>query len=218
MKKIFCFLPALALIMALSGCCANNSCNCQDELADALLFSFQVGGTNGFAAAEIDTLIIVRITHPTAAYPTIVRDSVLRILPLTASGTDLKRDSIAINNASPFSLTGGNTKLSAYDYQLNASQVTAANGFRTTRRFSYTITNIKLDGRYNANGCCTCYLNTEKQFDISSRFLVATTDVRTFPARTTAVQTGATPAQTKVIAVNTSAPIPQTPTVTLLTR
>ena len=181
--------------MALSGCCANNSCICEDELADALFFSFDIKTANGFAAAEIDTLFIVRITHPTAAYPTIVRDSVLRILPLTASGTDLKRDSIVINNASPFSLAGGNTKLSAYDYQINASQVTASGGIRTTRRFTYTITNIKLDGRYDANGCCTCYLNTQKQFNISSRFLVATTNLQGSRPITTAVQTAATPAQ-----------------------
>ncbi|RZL00027.1 MAG: hypothetical protein EOO62_24290 [Hymenobacter sp.] len=141
----------------------------------------------------------MRITHPTPAYPTIVRDSVLRILPLTASGTDLKRDSIVINNAAPFSLAGGNTKLSAYDYQINASQVTASGGVRTTKRYTYTITNIKLDGRYDANGCCTCYLNTQKQFDISSRFLTATTDLRTTRPTTTASQTAVTPAQTKLV-------------------
>ena len=183
--------------MALAGCCANNSCICEDELADALFFSFPIGGTNGFAAAEVDTLFIVRITHPTAAYPTIVRDSVLRILPLTASGTDLKRDSIVINNAAPFTLSGGNTKLSAYDFQINASQVTASGGIRTTKRFTYTITNVKLDGRYDANGCCTCYLNTQKQFNISSRSLVATTDLRTTRPTTTVVQMAATAAQFK---------------------
>jgi hypothetical protein len=200
MKKIFCFLPALALVMALSGCCANNSCNCEDELADALFFSFQIGGPNGFAAAEVDTLFIVRITRPTAAYPTIVRDSVLRILPLTASGTELKRDSIVINNASPFSLAGGNTKLSAYDYQINVSQVTASgSGSRTTKRFTYAITNIKLDGRYDANGCCTCYLNTEKQFDISSRSLEAKTNLQGPRPITTVGQVVVSSAQTKLV-------------------
>jgi len=115
-------------------------------------------------------------------------------------------------------LAGGNTKLSAYDYEINAYRVTAKGGIRTTQRLSYKITNIKLDGRYNANGCCTCYLNTQKQFDISSRFLEATTNLQTTRPTTTAVLMAAMPTQTKVIVVNANAPIPQTPTVTLLTR
>jgi len=156
------------MLLALAGCCANDICVCQDELADALFFTFRIGGTNGFRADQIDTLFIVRIPHPTTLVPKPTRDSVLRILPLASGGSALTQDSlIAINNAAPFAASGG-LKLDSYDYQITAYQYNKAapNGIRY--RYTFKVSNIKLAGDYQANGCCTCYSNTGKQFDLSS--------------------------------------------------
>jgi hypothetical protein len=173
MKKILCSIPGLLLLLALAGCCANDVCICQDELADALFFTPRIGGANGFQANQVDTLFIVRIPRPTAAVPSPVKDSVLRILPLGTNGTTLTQDSVvAINNAAPFAASGG-VKLDAYTYQITAYQYSKAapNGIRY--RYTFKIDNIKLAGQYVANGCCTCYQNTGKQFNLSSNLSAA---------------------------------------------
>ncbi|TVT43630.1 hypothetical protein FNT36_05975 [Hymenobacter setariae] len=173
MKKILCSIPGLLIMLALAGCCANDICVCQDELADALFFTFRIGGTNGFRADQIDTLFIVRIPHPTALVPKPTRDSILRILPLANGGATLTQDSlIAINNAAPFAASGG-LKLDAYDYQITAYQYSKAAPVGGRYRYTFKISNIKLDGQYQANGCCTCYSNTGKQFDLSSNLSAA---------------------------------------------
>jgi hypothetical protein len=174
MKKIICSIPGLLMLLALAGCCANDICICQDELADALFFTFRVGGANGFRADQVDTLFIVRIPHPTALVPKPTRDSILRVLPLAANGTQLTEDStISINNAAPFAASGG-LKLKDYDYQITAYQYSksAPNGNRY--RYTFKISNIVIDGQYNAKGCCTCYQNTGKQFDLSSNLYSGT--------------------------------------------
>ena len=62
-------LPALATCLALASCCANDTCNCQDELADALFFRFNYtrkrqldasGKTIGFNASDVDTIRVSR--------------------------------------------------------------------------------------------------------------------------------------------------------------
>lgn len=208
MRKILCAGPVLALLLALAGCCANDVCICQDELADALLFKFELGGPTGFRPSQVDTFFIVRITYPRANSPVgtaIVRDSVLRVLPLVISASgdttiavdknSVDQNSIVINNAAPFASAGSTTKLNAYDYRINVYQTISRGGRRTTRRIFYLINNIQLAGENVGRGCCTCYTNTAKQFDLSRT---------TQPAQA---------AQTHVV----TAP-PTEPIVTLLTR
>lgn len=168
------------MLLALAGCCANDVCICNDALADALSFKFELGGATGFRPSQIDTFWIVRITYPLANAPVgtmIVKDSVLRVLPLviSASGdttiapgpntTDL--NSIVINNAAPFASAGSTTKLNAYDYRISAYQAISQGGTHTVKRISYLINNIKLAGQNDSRGCCSCYSNTLKQFDLS---------------------------------------------------
>lgn len=177
------------MLLALAGCCANDICVCNDALADALAFKFELGGSTGFRPSQVDTFWIVRITYPSAISPVgtaIVRDSVLRVLPLviSASGdttiaTDL--NSIVINNAAPFASAGSTTKLSAYDYRINTYQTISRGGSRIIRRTSFLINNIKLSGKDDASGCCTCYENTGKQFDLSGQSYVGQTPVDTLP-------------------------------------
>jgi len=182
MKKILCSIPGLLLLLALAGCCANDICICQDELADALFFTFRIGGANGFRGDQVDTVFIVRFPHPTALVPRPTPDSVLRVLPLANGGTTLTQDSIiAINNAAPFAASGG-LKLDSYDYQITAYQYSKAAPNGTRYRYTFKVSNIKLAGQYVANGCCTCYSNTGKQFDLRSNLsTVAQTKVVTAP-------------------------------------
>jgi hypothetical protein len=180
MKKILCSIPVLAMLLALAGCCANDVCLCDDALADALSFEFKVGGTTGFPPSQIDTFFIVRITTPAANAPVgtmIVKDSVLRVLPLAISGSDTtiatgpngtNLNSIVINNAAPFASAGSTTKLDAYTYRINAYQRVTRGGKRTISRVFFLINNIKLAGKDDPSGCCTCYENTLKVFDLSS--------------------------------------------------
>lgn len=182
MKKILCSIPRLLLLLALTGCCANDVCICQDELADALFFTFRIGGATGFQAAQVDTLFIVRIPHPTSLVPNPARDSVLRILPLANGGTTLTQDSIiSINNAAPFAATGG-VKLDAYDYQITAYQYNKAAPNGTRYRYTFKVSNIRLAGQYVANGCCTCYSNTGKQFDLRSNLSAAAAQTKVVTA------------------------------------
>jgi hypothetical protein len=175
MKKILCSIPVLAMLLALAGCCANDVCLCNDALADALSFEFKIGkDSNNLWVSQIDTFFIVRITTPTANSPVgtmIVKDSVLRVLPLTISGSDTtiatNLNSIVINNAAPFASAGSTTKLDAYTYRINAYKRVTRGGVRTISRVFFLINNIKLAGKDDPSGCCTCYENTLKQFDLS---------------------------------------------------
>jgi len=78
--------------------------------------------------------------------------------------TTLKeQDIIVINNASPFT-SSGSTKLNAYTYRIEVVKNRAGN-----RRplATYYLTDIQLNGNYDANGCCTCYINTAKTYKLT---------------------------------------------------
>ncbi|RYY15507.1 MAG: hypothetical protein EOO36_12610 [Cytophagaceae bacterium] len=189
MKKILCLLPSLLTLLALAGCCANNVCICQDELADALFFKInytphrQYSGTTptSFSANDVDTIRIYRITRSPVTPKDTIIDSVTVARPHEYRGGDtliaptatvvntgggtttlLYQDLVVINNASPFASTGG--KLSNYNYRIgiirNASK-------RRKPLAIYAVSNIALQGRYDANGCCTCYQNTGKSYALA---------------------------------------------------
>jgi hypothetical protein len=168
-KKTLRRLPALATCVALAGCCANDTCVCNDLLADALLFSFKIGGADGFLATDVDTLLVTRITHPdpnTNAKPS--RETKLLTYPLTADTLALRNNSFIINNAAPFASAGNTTKLDAYDYRIVAVRTKQVAGRKVQTRYLFKINNIQLAGNYKANGCCTCYENSGKRFDVNA--------------------------------------------------
>lgn len=186
---------------ALSGCCANGVCICEDELADALFFRLnytahrQYSGTTptSFNARDIDTLRIYRTTRPPANARdtlsfvrstdsvTVVRvarpsstspaDTVIYTPTTTSAGTTLvERDVVVINNTSPFASTS-TTKLSGYTYRIGVIN----NASRRRKPIAiYYLTNVQLAGRFNANGCCTCYENTGKSYTLTAKSLVTT--------------------------------------------
>lgn len=179
-KKTLRRLPALATCLALAGCCANDTCLCNDLLADALLFSFKIGGTDGFLATDVDTLLVTRITHPdpqTNAKPS--RETKLLTYPLTADTLALRNNSFIINNAAPFASAGGTTKLKDYDYRIVAVRTKQVAGRKVQTRYLFKINNIQLAGDYKANGCCTCYENSSKRFDVN----IAASDTATVVPR-----------------------------------
>ncbi len=162
-------LSAGAACLALAGCCANSVCLCNDKLADALYFSFQIGGSGGFRATDVDTLLVTRITNADPTRNILAnRETKLLVLPLTSDTLGLKRDSLLINNASPFASAGGTTKLDAYDYRIVAVRTRQVAGRKITARYVFKVNNIKLAGRYKADGCCTCYENLGKEFSFNA--------------------------------------------------
>jgi hypothetical protein len=169
LKKTLRRLPTLAACLALAGCCANDTCLCRDELADALVFSFQIGGNGGFLATDVDTLLVTRITQPdprTTALPN--RETKLLTYALTADTLQLRNNSFVINNAVPFASAGTTTKLDAYDYRIVAVRTKQVAGRKVVRRYLFKVNSIQLTGNYKANGCCTCYENVSKSFVVNS--------------------------------------------------
>ncbi len=192
-------LSVFAMCLALAGCCANDVCNCQDELADALFFRFNYtrkrkldvsNKTIGFNASDIDTIRISRTNVLPAALQgpgkdtlgfvrqtdvvTVVRqldtskfpgDTIIMTeVPYTyTNGTTTilkEQDILVINNASPFA-SSSTTKLNAYTYRIQPIK-------NRQPLATYYITGIDLKGRYNANGCCTCYENTGKTYTLTT--------------------------------------------------
>lgn len=168
LKKTLRRLPALATCLALAGCCANDTCLCDDKLADALIFSFKIGGTGGFRATDVDSLLVTRITHPdkkTNAKPN--RETKLLTYALTPDTLRLVDNSFVINNAVPFASAGSTTKLNAYDYRIVAVRTKQVAGRKVISRFVFKVDSIKLAGSYKASGCCTCYENSSKKFEFN---------------------------------------------------
>jgi hypothetical protein len=149
------FAPSLLAALLLSGCCADNECNCPDEpLADAIVLRF---GT-GFTDADLDTIVVQR-------YPLYVSNAPdpRKIIPETATlvrtGTHV-RDSLVLNNTTPFSQQNG-TKLNNYRYVVRYLRKVPLKPNKA--QLAYIIDSVALEGSYQGDGCCTCYQNTRKQ-------------------------------------------------------
>jgi hypothetical protein len=197
--KTFLRCAALAPLLALvAGCCANNACDCDDLQADSLFLvlkdaskSSSPTDTTYFSTAQLDTVYLQRYAPATPARPangatpaqpaqpegalsdpvsivraqqTKVNTALLR--KLNRATPRLSPDStIVISNTTPFapSITGG--KLNAYNYVLTVQD----RSVKPRRTYTYKLVNIMLQGQYNADGCCTCYENSKKQFTLIGR-------------------------------------------------
>jgi hypothetical protein len=148
----FLRFSALALLgpALWGGCCANNVCEPDDPLADAVKLRF----SSRFALSDLDTLTVLR-------YPKVVTSSTRpETVTLVRAQVPLRGDSILINNSTPFARTG-NTNLGNYRYEVQylAHPNNVRKGVPTT---ALVIENILLQGSFEANGCCTNYANTAK--------------------------------------------------------
>ena len=178
MKNLLRFLPLSPLLVLAAGCCANSDNNCRDTLEDSLYFTLNDDPSKGnaFTPAELDTVYLLRFNPLTAGrnYDSIPLTDTLRArqqkrTPLLAqklkdAGLDTKKtNTIVLSNAFPFvpGTTGG--KLSSYYYSL----VIKDKSVKPTPTYTFPINQILLKGRYNADGCNTCYQNTLKQARVS---------------------------------------------------
>jgi hypothetical protein len=193
MKKILCSIPGLLMLLALAGCCANDTCLCADTgLADALQFKFnytthrQTSGGKfiSFNASDIDTLRIYRTALNINTLPNFVAttDSVTigRPLYITSRGDTLISDTLRVTSSggTPRKIgaqstvvinnatpfpASGGAKLNAYTYRISLIRNRSKNRKPT---YSYYLTDIFLDGENEANGCCSCYRNLGKAFTL----------------------------------------------------
>lgn len=150
----FCFtiLLTVATGLLLSGCCANNVCDCNDADADVVELRFASSFSNAVSNADLDTVVIQRypVRLLTGAKPEIVT------LIRTAARS---RDSIRLNNNSPFPQIS-TTKLDSFRYVVQ--YYVTQPGRKAALTTLLTINKIKLQGSLNGDGCCTCYVNSEK--------------------------------------------------------
>ncbi|WP_310395129.1 hypothetical protein [Hymenobacter sp.] len=148
----FRFSAALFLgaALLLSGCCANDVCDCQDEQADAIRVRF----SPAFSPSDLDTLIVKRYSLPLS--PASKVDSVTLV-----QGAGQERDSITVvlNNNTPFAAVGAN-KLDKFGYQIR--YLTQQPRQKPKPTTVLIIESIQLDGQLDGDGCCTCYTNSLK--------------------------------------------------------
>ena len=143
--------------LLLSGCCANNVCDCQDGQADAIKLHFRVSadslaGGMGFGKRDVDTIIIQRSPLPYKA--TTKPETVVLIRTLAHA-----RDSIVLNNNTPFGQVGS-TKVNGYRYVIQ--YLTQNPNSKPVPTTVLVINKTDLAGRLDGTGCCTCYTNTRK--------------------------------------------------------
>ncbi len=195
--KIFFRCAAFAPLVALvAGCCANNTCNCDDLQADSLYLVLKdapsagvANDTTYFTAAQLDTVYLQRYATAKPAQPatattpaiaaqpegalsapiTIIRAQQANVnsaLLRKLTRANLPNTTLVISNNTPFApgTTGG--KLDAFNYLLTVQD----RSVRAPRRlYTFTVKNIALQGQYAGDGCCTCYENTQKQFQLVGR-------------------------------------------------
>lgn len=185
MRGLIRFLLPLGLGALLAGCCANEACNCQDQLADALFFRFDTGPGGFVPRTELDTVVVKRYALPldSAGRPNLKRltpqnkkiksftdlaDSLDRVgsfdLATLARSTAgranaVQTDTVVLNNTLPFAQSGAR-KLNAYLYRIAVRRAPGQLLRNNPRR--YEVKDVALRGEFDGNGCCTCYRNTLK--------------------------------------------------------
>ena len=182
----FRFLLPLGLgALLLAGCCANNVCDCQDQLADALFFRFDTGPGGFVPRTELDTVAVRRYALPldSAGRPSLrsltpknkkiksftdLADSLDRVgsfdlatLARSTAGRPnaVQTDTVVLNNTLPFAQSGAR-KLNAYLYRIAVRRAPGQLLRNNPRR--YEVRDVALRGEFDGNGCCTCYRNTLK--------------------------------------------------------
>jgi hypothetical protein len=183
-----------SLLALVAGCCANSVNTCGDDLyADSLYFQFD---TSSFTKAELDTVYLQRYTPARAAVPA---NGSTPAVPATAvsysdpinivrakqgagltsglrarlKSANLGDSTLVISNNSPFSPSVSGGKLTAYHYLITVQNKPVRPG----QTYQFDVDFIQLEGRYNADGCTTCYENTKKYFQINSKTAKVERDV-----------------------------------------
>ncbi|MGI4761179.1 MAG: hypothetical protein ACRYF0_10760 [Janthinobacterium lividum] len=202
MNLLFRGAACAPLLALLAGCCANNPNTCDDLQADSL---FLVPANNrvnadtvrvSFTRAELDTVYLQRYAPATAARPATTTLPAIPAQPKGALSTPvsivraqqtlvnaaLRRkldaanlsvaNTIVISNTVPFSPSTTGGKLNAYNYVLTIHDLSV----KGAPTYVDTLVQIQFQGQYYADGCTTCYENTQKTFVLKGRNTTKTID------------------------------------------
>lgn len=160
----------VALLAGLGACCASSSCDCQDARADTFYLQFSVDSLapgTGFRAAELDTVQLIR---------RVISEKV----PRRADTVQVVRSRravaapILLERTTPFPARD-TLQLADYTYSILLPKATPAQ--------RYELTDVLVEGGFEADGCCTCYLNRRKSLRVDGQPL----DVRDPAAKNGAV-------------------------------
>lgn len=204
MKLFFRGAACAPLLALLAGCCANNANTCDDLQADSLYLVLANNRTNAdtlstsFTRAELDTVYLQRYapatperaattTRPVAipAQPRGALSAPVNIVRAQQTNTPaaLRRklaaasltaaNTIVISNTTPFSPSTAGGKLNAYNYVLTIHDLSV----KGAPTYVDTLVQIQFQGQYNADGCTTCYENTQKTFVLKGQRTTRTIDV-----------------------------------------
>lgn len=194
MKLFFRGAACAPLLALLAGCCANNANTCDDLQEDSLYLVLAAApSTDGFTQQELDTVYLQRFAP---ARPATLATTTLPAQPAQSQGalsasvnivraqqhiTDSARvrrlraaqlnpaTTIIISNTVPFSPSATGGKLNAYNYVLTVHDLSV----KGAPTYVDTLTQIQFKGRYNADGCTTCYENTQKTLVLKGNFVQA---------------------------------------------
>ncbi|GAB3571995.1 hypothetical protein [Hymenobacter daeguensis] len=144
----FLRLTALFIGLLLSGCCANNVCNCNDAQEDIIKLVF----SSRFTTAELDTLVLVR--YPLLYDSLTTKPETVTLIRLGAQ----PNDTIFLNNSTPFAQIG-TARLNQYRYQIRYRRAPRPAKLAT----ALLIDQVTLKGSFEGDGCCTCYTNYDKR-------------------------------------------------------
>ena len=148
----FTALLTVAAGLLLSGCCANDVCECNDADADVIELRFASSFSTASGNADLDTVVIQRFPIP---LPAGSKPDVVTLIRSAARS----RDSIRLNNGTPFTQIG-TTRLDGYRYVFQ--YYTPRPGSKPALTTLVNINSVQLKGSLDGDGCCTCYVNSKK--------------------------------------------------------
>jgi hypothetical protein len=186
--KVLSLAPWRTLLLALGsaalfdGCCGATTCECNNYRTDALLFQFSpysASNPTGFRPSEVDTILLVRSVFPREATRTSKPDTVRIVRARDVIATT----PIVIDNAEPFAAVSGRkvgytNPDSSYRYTI----IVPDSVRRRPPLKRYYVRQVRLEGHYEGDGCCSCYRTTRKEFTLrdtaqpasSTRLIIAT--------------------------------------------
>ncbi|WP_201978470.1 hypothetical protein [Hymenobacter rubidus] len=164
----------LSAALLLSGCCANDVCDCKDAQEDVIQFRF----SSGFSTADLDTVLVQR-------YPLVITPATKPETVTLIRAASRVYDNIELNNTTPFAQVGA-ARLNNYKYVVRY--------YATPRQrrsaIALIVDKVDLKGSFgggNSTGCCTCYTNLSKaiSFRKDSTFAEAADSTRDLKATPT---------------------------------
>ena len=163
----------LAVAGLLAGCCANDTCDCQDSLADALSLRFELAraappADTAFQPHEVRTVTLYRYdTAAVAPGTSIAYDSVIISRPASQAGA-----AIILRSGAPFAVVG-TRRLNSFRYVVRV-QDSVRQALKLPPR-DFRLDSIQLRGDFVADGCCTCYRNQSKSVRVNGQKVAAET-------------------------------------------